>query len=244
MKQSPYFFMRQQAEKKLQAYSMISTVLLLVTFIAGITLLRPNPQTSVVLAAPISNTKPASDEVRSLVEAAPTNTIDLLTNEGVDLNELMVADSTQGGTSIGNAADLLEQVLVLPAEFDRFTPSVELQETTEISPLAFSTRINDEYQAVNPTSLFAAGSYTLYATFAYDGMQDGMVWSWVWRRDGQVVDGGNEEWVYGIDGPGYIYYNPEEGFSDAEYSLEVWVNGELFTQSDIIVNTAAATANN
>ena len=37
----------------------------------------------------------------------------------------------------------------------------------------------------HPRQLFAEGFYTLYATFDYEGLEDGMVWSWVWRHDGR-----------------------------------------------------------
>ena len=54
----------------------------------------------------------------------------------------------------------------------------------------------------------------------------------------------NELWTYGKDGPGYIYFSPEEGFQFGEYSLEVWVNGEMLAQSGAIMNSAAAAASN
>lgn len=71
-----------------------------------------------------------------------------------------------------------------------------------------------------------------------------MAWSWVWRHNGQVIDGGNELWAYGDEGPGYIYLNPEEGFAEGRYSLEVWVNGELLGQASATMNDAAVAAGN
>ncbi|HIP72722.1 MAG TPA: hypothetical protein EYH05_15165 [Anaerolineae bacterium] len=71
-----------------------------------------------------------------------------------------------------------------------------------------------------------------------------MEWAWVWRLNGEVVDGGNELWEYGSDGPGYVYYSPEEGFQAGEYSLEVWVNGELMTRSTLTMTGTALSAGN
>jgi hypothetical protein len=113
-----------------------------------------------------------------------------------------------------------------------------------LGAINFSTKIDDDYQAVNPTNIFAVGSYTVFATFSYDGMADGMAWAWVWRHDGEVVEGGNELWAYGQDGPGYIYYNPEEGFRAGEYTLEVWVNGELFTRSNLRMTGSTLSSGN
>jgi hypothetical protein len=71
-----------------------------------------------------------------------------------------------------------------------------------------------------------------------------MVWSWIWRQDGQVIDGGNELWAYGDDGPGYIYLSPEEGFGEGTYTLEIWVNDQLMGQASATMNDAAAAAGN
>lgn len=242
MKRSPYFFMRRQAEKRLQTYSAISTALILITIFAGAFLMRPTGTDNVIRVAPIANAKPPSDEVRQMVEDSPTTTIELLTEEGVSIDELAAAQINE--IVAENSADLLNQILTLPDEFNQFSPTANLNDDTEIGTLAFSTDINEEFKALNPETIFAEGSYTIYATFGYEEMADGMVWSWVWRRDGEVVSGGNEIWEYGDDGPGYVFYNPEEGFSDGEYSLEIWVNGEMLSQSDMIINTAAASANN
>ena len=242
MKRSPYFFMRRQAEKRLQTYSAISTGLVLITVFAGAWLLRPTPSDDLVRVAPLANAKPPSEDVINLVEAAPTTTIELLTEEGVSIDEL--AASQINDVLAESPADLLQQILTLPDQFDRFSPTVALNDNTEIGSLIFSTRIDEEFEALNPETIFAEGNYTIYATFGYGQMADGMVWSWVWRRDGEVVSGGNEVWEYGDEGPGYVFYNPEEGFSNGEYTLEIWVNGELLSQSDMLINTAAAAANN
>ena len=126
--------------------------------------------------------------------------------------------------------------LTLPPEFDRLTAAVELRDSTDIGALSFSTEIDEfDLVALSPGRLFDTGFYTIYATFEYDQMSDGMVWSWVWRRDGQVISGGHEEWVYGNDGPGYVYLNPIEGFAQGEYTLEIWVNGELMSSANMFI---------
>jgi len=132
----------------------------------------------------------------------------------------------------------------LPPEFDRFEPTAELNKDSNLGTVSFSTEVTDDYQAVDPRDIFAEGYYTLYATFSYDELSDGMVWSWIWRHDGDVVEGGNEVWVYGEEGPGYIYLEPEEGFENGRYSLEVWINDELMAQSAVVMNNASISANN
>ena len=239
MKRSPYFFLRQQAAIRLQTYSISSLLLVAATLgTAAMTLQKPADNT--IRVATIANAKPATTEIRSLVASAPKLTEVADTETAVSQAPI----STQDFALSDRSAELLEIARTLPAEFDQYEPSAELLENTELGRVLFSTEINSEYEAVSPANIFAEGSYTIYATFAYDAMQDGMVWSWVWRHEGDVVSGGNEYWRYGADGPGYIYLNPDEGFQSGDYSLEVWVNDELFTQSDLTINTAAVSAGN
>ena len=131
----------------------------------------------------------------------------------------------------------------LPAEFNKIDAAVEVSEATEIGAIIFSTDINSNYQAVNPLQRYGEGFFTLYATFDYLEMANDMTWSWVWRHNGNVVDGGNQLWSYGQDGPGYVYFQPEEGFQPGQYSLEVWVNDALMAQSSLMV-TESISANN
>ncbi len=239
MKRSPYFFLRQQAAIRLQTYSISSLLLVAATLgTAAMTLQKPADNT--IRVATIANAKPATVEVQSLVASAPGN-------EAVVEGETAVSQtpiSTQDFLLSDSSAELLEIARTLPSEFDQFEPNADLLENTDLGRVLFSTEIDSEYEAVSPANIFAEGSYTIYATFAYEAMQDGMVWAWVWRHEGDVVSGGNEFWNYGADGPGYIYLNPDEGFQSGDYSLEVWVNGELLTQSDMTINSAAVSAGN
>ena len=130
----------------------------------------------------------------------------------------------------------------MPAQFRTpYEAQSELTEKTTLGSIAFSRQVSDAYEPVLPSRIFEAGYYTIYATFSYDGMADGMEWAWVWRHNGQPVSGGTQLWNYGADGPGYVYLNPEEGFQPGQYTLQVWVNEQLMTESNLIV-TAAATS--
>ncbi|MCA9979185.1 MAG: hypothetical protein KDD89_00050 [Anaerolineales bacterium] len=131
----------------------------------------------------------------------------------------------------------------LPTEYTGLEWSFELTPETTISDLTFTDQVDDDLNPLNPSRLFEEGFYAIYATFEYDGMADGMSWSWVWRRDGEVINGGHEIWNYGNDGPGYVFLNPQEGFSPGQYVVEVWVNEELFSQANMFVTTDTA-ANN
>ena len=239
MKRSPYFFMRLQAEKRLQTYSFASLGLLAASALFAFYALRP-PVDNTPLVAVLTNAKPVTEEVAAL--AVQERTAMEFTPE-TDVTSQIISTSNDP-LFITNADSLVQATLELPEEYNRFEPRVDLNESTELGQISFSTKINDDYEAIDATNIFAVGSYTVYATFSYDGMADGMSWAWIWRHDGEVVDGGNEYWEYGDDGPGYIFYNPEEGFRAGEYTLEVWVNGELLTRSNMRMTGSALSSGN
>ena len=229
MKRSPYFFMRQQAEKRLQTYMSTSLVLLFLTVgVAAYAWQDPTDNTPRV--AVLVNAKPPAEDVIELIQDSPE------TSDSVELVESLAQEQ---------ASDIpVSSKPTLPKAFDQYEPVSDLNENTVLGSLYFSTEVTDRYEPVDPNNIFAEGFYTIYATFEYEAMADGMEWAWVWRHNGEVLEGGNELWAYGEEGPGYIYLNPDEGFQNGEYTLDVWVNGELLTRSDMTINTAAAAAGN
>lgn len=234
MKRSPYFFMRRQAEKRLQTYASASFFLVMFAVAVAFYSWQP-PTNNTPRVALLTNAKPPKQEIVQIFEDAQS----VVRLETADIEELVAA----------NTAEIVETSIrtsepTLPEEFNQVEPLVSLQDNTALGTLAFSTEISDQYEALNSRKLFAEGFYTLYATFSYDEMADGMAWAWLWRHNGEVVEGANELWQYGEDGPGYIFFNPDEGFQFGDYSLEVWVNGELLAQSTVTMNSAAAAAGN
>jgi len=233
--------MRRQAEKRLQTYSATSLGLIVITIITGALTLQAQPPAASLVAV-LSDAKPAAADVVALVEETAALDAEFVA-ESSELPQF-ISTSDENPLGIADVNSLLTAASTLPEEYDRFEPTAELTEATNLGELLFSTKISDDYTAVDPANVFAIGDYTLYATFDYEGMADGMEWAWIWRYEGELVDGGNELWAYGDDGPGYIYYGPEEGFRAGEYTLEVWVNGELFTRERITVTGSALSAGN
>jgi hypothetical protein len=234
-KRSPYFFLRVQAAKRMQRY-LLATLTLILLLVITTAYAWQTPQVTNPPLARLSNLKPALRNSvavgnQTAAEAAPAS---------VEINTDQVSNRI-----IDTPPELTDPLLELslPEQYDQFDAAVDLNESTEIGQIDFSTEISEDYEAVSPGSRFGEGFFTLYATFDYEEMADGMTWSWVWRHNGSVVDGGNQLWSYGDNGPGYVYFKPEEGFQLGEYSLEVWVNGELMAQSDFNVTDSISASN-
>ena len=241
MKRSPYFFQRLQAGKRLQTYSSASLALFVITMAVGFYSWQ-EPADTTVRSAIISNSKP----VPEIAEEVESPSIVEAVDESISTEAGFPLASDEVTNQLIAVADqpLIAAKIALPEDYDHFESQVALNDESNLGTLDFSTDVTEEYEAVNSRQLFAEGTYTLYATFDYEGLDDGMVWSWIWRRDGEILEGGNEVWVYGQEGPGYIFFNPEEGFQAGQYSLDIWVNGELMAQSAVVMNNASISANN
>lgn len=127
----------------------------------------------------------------------------------------------------------------LPVDYAKITPQSPLHNDSHITSLVFASRISQDYRPLDPARQFSTEIETLYATFEYRNMENGFAWSWVWRKDGEVIDGGNQSWVYSEVGPAYISTAPEEGFETGEYSAEIWFNGKLFERASVTVSDPA-----
>ena len=57
---------------------------------------------------------------------------------------------------------------------------------------------------------------------------------------GQMILPQLEAGTHGDEGPGWIYYEPPEGFQPGEYTLEVWVNGEMFQRASLSIEREVA----
>ena len=273
-KKSPYYFLRRQAEQKMQTYSMgtVAAAVMLLFFISYAW--QPVTDNSLrmieIRNAKPSNTVQTTEPIITIAESPETLTIELekspeiIALEGDSISELTAnllslqnafdnqlassipssneSDERLGAIQPEATAALLEledavaDAPSLPAEYDRITPEVQLNENTQITELEFSDSVdNISYKPLTPSRLYNEGFYTVYATFDYSNMEDGMVWSWVWKQDGRVIGGGNEVWSYGDEGPGYVYLAPTEGFGTGEYSVDIWINGELQASSNMFV---------
>lgn len=248
VKRSPYYFMRQQAEKRLQA-NFWASVALIIVMGATVAMASESPADTVVRMAVLPDAKPVEVAEPGSVDLDDIPVISLDSPDSFDSrtastesaeSELVSLSVPLADASGGPGGEALAEEPTLPEEFDQFEPTAELTPDTTITPFVFSAEITDDYDPISPRRLYGEGFYTIYATFDYDGMADGMEWAWVWRRDGEVVNGGNELWAYGDDGPGWIYYEPPEGFSAGDYTLELWINGELFQQASLSVESGTA----
>lgn len=239
-KRSPYFFLRMQAGKKMQRYLVMSFVLVLLAAAASAYAWQI-PEETTELVGVLKHAKPNPDVFEATEGEEP------VADDSPESVTISLTPSSESAVTF-SALDLVDsQEEPEPVQEETVVEQVAAENPvaveSQLGDISFSLDISGNYQAIDPGYQFVEGFYTLYATFAYRGMSDGQNWAWSWQRNGAEIEGGNQVWSYGQDGPGYIYFRPEEGFRSGEYSLVMWVGDELQSQSGFTVASGVAASN-
>lgn len=241
-KRSPFFFMRRQAQRRVQQYGTATLLVFALTIVTAVYSWNP-PADDIPRSAVIAQAKPAEPAVNlsdlaASANADATTSVDRGPSQSVALTTLVGAPLEIAEETVAAFSRRLPE---LPATYrDVYDAEVGIGASTRLGGVAFAREINESYAPVDARRFFEPGFYTIYAAFAYEGMKDGMEWAWVWLRNGDPVSGGTELWQHGAEGPGYVYFKPEEGFRSGDYQLQIWVDEQLLTQATMIVTAAAA----
>ena len=245
-KRSPYFFLRREAEQRMLQYGSSSIALIMIAGAVFFYSYTPSADNTIRMAL-FESIKPDYNEalamIESLDDSEATSEVELIEVEPIVAVETDVQVTERPVMFSNLLMDAVAPIKIttndLPVKYSQqFEATEVLKMGTGFGEIAFSDEINEFYEAINPDRVFPARFFTLYATFVYEDMVDGMEWAWVWRHNGEVIDGGTEVWAYGEDGPGYVYL--EDGFSAGEYSVQIWVNEEMMSDANVIVTSAAS----
>lgn len=223
MKRALYYFPLRQAERRWQTYTLTTALMTMLACSLGLYLWISVQEPEVETAAMVTETltvEPTNVPTRVVTQTP----LPQPTREQSNISSIVVPTPTPS--------------LDLPPSYDTLTPNSALSDATTISELRFATSVDANYAPINPRVMFPDGTEVMYATFDYDGMADGMTWTWLWRYEGRVIEGDHEIWAYGDDGPGYMFVSPEEGLPEGRYSAEIWVNGELFQRAAVQLGEA------
>jgi hypothetical protein len=239
VKRSPYYFLRIQAGKRMQRYLVASFVLILLAA-ATSAYAWQSPDETTPQVGVLKHAKPSLDaggiaqEQEGQIQESP---------ETITINLTPASIREIGSAAADVVVDPLQQPQTAPETSEQVVAASDPTGDASLGDILFSLDIGGDYRAIDPVSRFVEGFFTVYATFSYQGMADGMNWSWVWQRNGAEIEGGNQVWNYGHAGPGYIYFQPDGGFKAGEYSLAISVNGEQHNQAGFTVTEGIAATN-
>jgi type VI secretion system secreted protein VgrG len=94
------------------------------------------------------------------------------------------------------------------------------------SPLVFSMIVNN-FLAIDPQTVFQNPLKSIYATYTYDGMSDGVQWTEIWYFNGNLLKYKTISWDSGTGGPGVDVLNlPAEQWLPGTYQLVFFVGTE------------------
>lgn len=115
------------------------------------------------------------------------------------------------------------------------------------SPLVFSLGLSAAYEPLNSGTLFQNPISGIYANFSYDQMTNGLQWSALWYRAGQLIYYETLEWDGGTGGLGYSEWFPNaEEWMPGVYQVQIFVGeipfvvGEFELQGDPATSTPTA----
>jgi hypothetical protein len=116
-------------------------------------------------------------------------------------------------------------------------PSAPVPPSTppRFSELLFCTRVTDDGRPINATDLVPTGHDTVYATFVYEGMQDGMPWSMVWMSGGKQIIDQQDQWRDGPQGRKAVKISNRKGLPEGEYHLVLGIGGSVALEGKVMV---------
>lgn len=108
-------------------------------------------------------------------------------------------------------------------------------------PITFASGVDAQGNPVNPGTTFPTGLAELHFFCTYAGMQNGMNFDERWLLNGEELVTFNIVWEEGANGTyhDYIYRSSGEPLPDGQYTLELYVEGQLAQSATATVGTGA-----
>ena len=104
------------------------------------------------------------------------------------------------------------------------------------SPLRFAQGIDLAYNPINPDTSFTNPIKEMYAIFSYDNMADGVQWTALWYREGELVYFETQPWDGGTGGFGFSDWKPEpEEWLPGLYQVQIFIGLDLAVSAEFEV---------
>jgi hypothetical protein len=105
-----------------------------------------------------------------------------------------------------------------------FQSSITPNPGAVFSPLTFSTKIDNDLQAIDPQTVFENPIGEIFATYSYDQMVPGAQWTAVWLREGHQICLETHPFAGGTGGYDEAHCsNPAGGWQPGIYETQIFV---------------------
>jgi type VI secretion system secreted protein VgrG len=109
-----------------------------------------------------------------------------------------------------------------------FSSTITPQPDAIFSPITFGRSINNEYQAVDPATVFQNPIRKIVAVFSYINMIPGVQWTALWYHDGILVHYETLPWDGTTGGYGLAVWEPDDPsqWIPGNYEVQIFVGHE------------------
>jgi type VI secretion system secreted protein VgrG len=92
-----------------------------------------------------------------------------------------------------------------------------------LSSISITTRMDRYNRPLDARDVFDQPPRRLFGAFTYDGLQDGVRWTAIWRRGETIVCLESKPWDGGTGGYGYTECAPQGGWAPGEYEVQMFL---------------------
>lgn len=111
-----------------------------------------------------------------------------------------------------------------------FRETITPNSAAALSPISVATRMDRFNRPLDARQEFFQPPRRLFGTFTYDGLQDGLRWTAIWRRGDTILCVESKPWDGGTGGYGYTECEAEGGWVPGEHEVQMFL-GETWQVS-------------
>ena len=105
--------------------------------------------------------------------------------------------------------------------------AVPAGEEAHITIVTLAADQDEDGQPVDPGAEFPPGDHRVYLFISYEGMANGVAWTFAVYRAEEFLDSSTQLWEWGAEGRTYLYYKPPGGYEPGIYEMRVFVEDRL-----------------
>jgi len=105
--------------------------------------------------------------------------------------------------------------------------AVPAREGARIAVITLAADKTDSGEPVDPGTEFPPGGHRVYLFVSYEGMTNGVAWTFVVYHEGKLLDQTTQLWEWGEKGRTYLYYQPPQGYEPGIHEMAIFIESHL-----------------
>jgi len=120
------------------------------------------------------------------------------------------------------------------------TPKSPSEAGARIGSIIFALDVTEDDEPINPGTAFPAGTTMVYAIFAYEGIERGTTFKYIWYLDGEEDVGDADMWESAESGTYWVNLYNDDGLVSGTYELQLFVEDRLVQTGSFAIGGAPA----